>query len=186
MTYVLLTPEWTAAYAAGLRRHEHHCARKGRRVTPSGLEQEAYGAVAEFAVAKLLNGVCDLEVGPDHYGGVDVIVPGFDRPVEVKATKYATGRLFVYKDTRDDAVVVLATVNDIQRSVTIRGWIDATVAKDPGHWNADLLYPAFDWRQNQLHPVETLPCLSSSPPSPPSPSPPPATPGASESNPGSP
>lgn len=181
MQIALTNAEWTEAYSAGLCRHAHHCARKGRRLGRASLRLEGIGCVAEYAAARLLGGAVDFAVGEDHYGGTDVVVPGLP-PIEVKATEWRNGALFVYKDTDPNAIVVLAIVDVFSRIVSFRGWLDAAIAKDPSHWTDRRLVPCYEWKQHELNPMETLPWQSPSFSSP-SPSPPPATPGASPSNP---
>jgi hypothetical protein len=158
------------AIRAGHERHRHHCERTGRRVTAAGLFQEAVGAVAEDAVARLFRGSWNSEVGKAHYGSHDVVTRC--GAFEVKATHHAHGHMLVYTDTADDARVVFATVEKIPAGredtlgqyVNVVGWLRAGDAKRAAWWRPKFLVPCYAVPQSALRPLSELlelPCWSS-------------------------
>jgi hypothetical protein len=130
------------------------------------------GAAAEAGVARLFGGVWDGAVGRGHYGGHDVRTR-CDDILEVKATHYRTGKVLVYNDTPDDAVVVFAVVAYERREVRVVGYLRARDAKQQQWWRADFRTPCYAAPQSALTPIEEFPCLRSSPA--PSASPPPSS-----------
>lgn len=78
------------------------------------------GVIAEFCVAKAMNVCPDLTIGI-RSGGVDLISHS-GRTIDVKSTRYKTGKLLVTLKKEDDPcdAYVLAIVDDL--GCRIAGW----------------------------------------------------------------
>lgn len=110
------------------------------------------GAAAEMAVAKYL-GV--------YWGGSMETFKAADisEKIQVRQTKYESGRLIVRSEDRDDHVYVLVT--GTIPNLTIHGWIEGSEAKQDIYLDSpNDRPPAYFIPQSQLQPVEMLQTLT--------------------------
>lgn len=146
--------EMAVAQAVAAMRHGINRASSvsNSRVGPqSDYQTDLDGLVAEIAWAKWRNCYPDLSVSP-RSGGADALVSG--KRVDIKATRYANGRLLaVPSKHKDDAdVYVLAIVNE--STVRFPGWAysDELLSEqnltDLGHG------PTYAMTQDQLRPFK--------------------------------
>ena len=103
------------------------------------IEIDRDGILAEMAFGKAFNLWPDLSITPRH-GGADLVGKGGKR-IDVKATRYKSGRLLIHagKEQGDVDVYVLAIVE--KNAVRLVGYIDSHAALidenlgDVGHGN---------------------------------------------------
>lgn len=166
MIVQLSAVSFATAFDAGRARHLHHCDRRGRGATATGIREEGIGAVAEYAAATAFRGEWQPAVGSAHYGSADVVAHD-GTELEIKATEYRFGVLFVYDDGPIHQPVILALVDQRALTVELAGYIMPVDARKPEHWavwhkNRMLRVPCFVIPRALLRPVEELSCFPSS------------------------
>lgn len=107
------------------------------------------GAIGEYAVAKALN----MHWEPASDKKLKSL-PGDVGRFQVRSTKYSTGKLIVHDGDADDAVFILAIVNE--PDVTLMGWMYGDEARAIG--TARQNYQQREWwvPQDRLRPIGEL------------------------------
>ena len=83
------------------------------------------GCLSEFAVAKHLNIYWDGNIG--SLSAADV------GGLEVRSTKYKTGRLIIHPEDKDESKYILVT--GINGVYSIHGWMFGKDGKNPKYWD---------------------------------------------------
>jgi hypothetical protein len=121
------------------------------------LENEVIGALGEIAVARYFN----LRETLNN----ETFTAKSDLPnnLNVRATKWPYGKLFIYKKDRDDLNTVFVTIKPIMDDprggwlqAELKGWIANKDAKRPDLWSENLNTPAYAITQNLLRPITEL------------------------------
>jgi hypothetical protein len=149
-----LTPHEVARYALiGVQRRLSNIAKKtpaahGRLDSGHGDEWQIdiEGVLAEAAVAKALNVYFAPSIGRSDKASGDVM------GLQVRSTRYATGRLLVHKGDADGHRFLLVTGSE--GDYTIRGWLTGQDAKRFGTWKTHKGRSAYWVEQNFLKPFK--------------------------------
>jgi hypothetical protein len=104
----------------------------------SNERRDLIGVMGEYAVSKALKIPMDMSCGLEGDGGTDLIMGEYD--IQVKSTKYKTGRLaFTNRKQIEADVFILCYVNEEALEVSILGYIrkqsieQCLVEMDLGH-----------------------------------------------------
>jgi len=121
------------------------------------LENEVIGAFGEIAVARYFS-LRETLTNETFTAKSDL-----PNNLNVRATKWPYGKLFIYKKDRDELNTVFVTIKPIMDDprggwlqAELKGWIANKDAKRPDLWSENLNTPAYAITQNLLRPITEL------------------------------
>lgn len=158
---IVVTMCWSevliAAVVAAMRRIQNMKYKTKRRFSDGRHEPiwhtDAISCLGEMAVAKYLDHFWSGAIGNWEAADVSTFY-------QVRATDWATGRLFLHRDDKDHMPYILARVDD--NKVTLVGWVYGRDGKQQDYW-VELSPVAFPGRFMFVVPNELLRSMDSIP-----------------------